>query len=253
MISSDQIKELAKRYAIDEFTVIREFIQIVFLSALYSVKESRKIYFKGGTAIHLLLKTNRFSEDLDFTAKLTIKELDAVLKTVLKRLSLIIPNISLKKIDTGNKSYAGILSYKPQGAKYALNLHLEFSIREKPETSEEHVLLNDFPVSSQPIIRHLSWTEIMAEKIRAFMLRSKGRDMYDIWFMLSKGVEPDWAMVNRKMKFYKTKLTVKDIMHKISTFSDKQIKDDLQKFLPAYDRKLVANLKELTLKQISSR
>ena len=78
MISREQINEFAKRLAIDEFTIMREYMQVVFLSVLYSIPGSAKIYFKGGTAIRLLLKSGRFSEDLDFTAACTAKELDVI-------------------------------------------------------------------------------------------------------------------------------------------------------------------------------
>lgn len=73
MISRDQINELSKRWAIDEYTVIKEYLQVVFLSILYSSNESQKIYFKGGTAIRLLLKSGRFSEDLDLPPNLLPK------------------------------------------------------------------------------------------------------------------------------------------------------------------------------------
>jgi len=253
MISKEQIKELSQRFSIDEFTVLREYIQIVFLGVLYSRKESQDIYFKGGTAIHLLLKASRFSEDLDFTAKLTTAELKDCLEDVLKKVNLVILGTSLKKIDVGNKSLSGILSYQTEEMKFPLNIHIEFSIREKPFTEEEKVLETDFPVSPQPVIRHLGWQEILSEKIRAFMLRAKGRDIYDLWYLLSKGIDVNWKMVNKKLEFYEKTVSFQDICDKVSKFDDKRIKDDLQKFLPAYDRNLVVHLKELLLKQLFSR
>ncbi len=134
MISKEQIKELSQRFSIDEFTIIREYIQIVFLGVLYSKKESQDIYFKGGTAIHLFLKSSRFSEDLDFTAKLTIADLRKLLDDLLKKVNLVIPGVTLKKIDAGKKSLSGILSYQSKEMKFPLIIHLKFSIREKPFT-----------------------------------------------------------------------------------------------------------------------
>ena len=253
MISKEQIKELSQRFSIDEFTILREYIQIVFLGVLYSRKESQDVYFKGGTAIHLLLKSSRFSEDLDFTAKLTIAELKDCLEDVLKKVNLVIPDTILKKIEVGNKSLSGILSYQTKEMKFPLNIHIEFSIREKPFTEEEKVLETDFPISPQPIIRHLGWQEILAEKIRAFTLRAKGRDVYDLWYLLSKGVDIDWKMVNKKLEFYKKTASFQDVYEKVGKFDDKKIKDDLQRFLPAYDRNLVVHLKALLLKQLFSR
>src|SRR3989338_2304347 len=233
MISKDQIQEFSKRLAIDEFTIIREYIQIVFLSILYSTKESQKIYFKGGTAIRLLLKSGRFSEDLDFTAELAAKEIDAVVNETIKKVSLTVPDVRLKKTHEGNASYTGILSYQPEGMKHPLNIHLDFSLREKPETSKQTVLETDFPVAPQPVVRHMDWQEILAEKIRAFLVRSKGRDVYDLWFMLGKGVGMDWDMINRKAEMYNITTSLQDIKNRVGGFDQKKPKNDLGKFLPA--------------------
>src|SRR3989344_3523796 len=253
MISKDQIQEFSKRLAIDEFTIIREYIQVVFLSILYSAKESQKIYFKGGTAIRLLLKSSRFSEDLDFTSELTAKELDGVVKETIKKANLTIAGVRLKKTDEGKKSYAGILSYQAEGMKHPLNIHLDFSLREKPETSKQTVLETDFPVAPQPVVRHLDWQEALAEKIRAFLFRSKGRDVYDLWFMLSKGVDLDWDMINRKAEMYNIETSLQDIKNRVGEFDEKKLKNDLGKFLPAFDRSLVEHLKGLAMNQLVSR
>jgi predicted nucleotidyltransferase component of viral defense system len=79
MISNEQINDIAERRQIDTFTVVREYIQVSFLSALYSRKESREVFFKGGTAIHLLFKAPRYSEDLDFSTSLPRSEIGALL------------------------------------------------------------------------------------------------------------------------------------------------------------------------------
>ena len=105
MISKKQINELSKRLAIDEFTVIKEYLQVVFLSILYSTNKSQKIYFKGGTAIHLLMKSDRFSEDLDFTAELTTKELNNITAETVKKMGLVVPGISIKQTQETDISY----------------------------------------------------------------------------------------------------------------------------------------------------
>ncbi len=253
MISKDQIREFSNRFAIDEYTIIREYIQIVFLSILYSTKESQKIYFKGGTAIRLLMKSGRFSEDLDFTSELSAKELEPLIADTVKKMSLTVPDITLKRMEESKMSYTGLLSYQPEGNKYPLTIHLDFSLREKPETSAETVLESDFPVVPQPIVRHMAWSEILAEKIRAFLYRLKGRDVYDLWFMLSKGTDLDWDMINRKLKFYDMSTSIDDLIRRVDDFEEKKLRDDLSKFLPAHDRNLVIYLKDVTHKQLMAR
>lgn len=253
MISKDQINEFSKRLAIDEFTIIREYIQVVFLGEFYGAPKSAKVYFKGGTAIRLLFKSARFSEDLDFTSELGAIELEPLIAETVKKVGLTIPNISLKRTEENKNAYTGILSYQPQRAKYPLNIHLDFSLREKPETSRETVLESDYPVVPQPVVRHMDWQEVLAEKVRAFLYRLKGRDMYDLWFMLQKGVGLDWGMINRKLKIYDMETSLPDLMNRIGNFEEKQLKYDLAKFLPAQDRNFVYHLKDLTMNQLVSR
>ncbi|MBC7194677.1 MAG: hypothetical protein H5U37_03385, partial [Caldisericia bacterium] len=75
MISKQEIKDLSKRLDIDELTILREYFEVLFLSLLYSFKESSKIFFKRGTSIRLLLNSFRFFKDLNFTSLLKNSEL----------------------------------------------------------------------------------------------------------------------------------------------------------------------------------
>jgi predicted nucleotidyltransferase component of viral defense system len=67
MLTQNQIREFAKKLKISDNVVLREYIQLLFLKELYSQKFSEHIFFKGGTAIRLIFKGERFSEDLDFS------------------------------------------------------------------------------------------------------------------------------------------------------------------------------------------
>jgi len=84
MISNDEIKNLSRKFDIDEVTVLREYFEVLFLAYLYSFKESSKILFKGGTSLRLLLNSFRFSEDLDFTSLLENNELISVIEKHIK-------------------------------------------------------------------------------------------------------------------------------------------------------------------------
>src|SRR3989338_2183614 len=99
MITEDQIRALSKHYSIDEFSIMREYIQIIFLTELFAQKSSDRIFFKGGTALRLLYNSLRFSEDLDFTSLITnTNQLNVLLEKATKEAGLQVPGISLKKI-----------------------------------------------------------------------------------------------------------------------------------------------------------
>lgn len=250
MISKQEIRDLSKRFDIDELTILREYFEVLFLSLLYSFKESSKIFFKGGTSIRLLLNSFRFSEDLDFTSLLKNSELINLIEKSFNKMEKIISNIKLKDIEKKRDSLITYLSYFSLEQKYPLNIHMEFSIREEPIIMKESILETIYPITPYPVIVHLEWEEILAEKIRALMKRAKGRDLFDIWYLITKGVKINMDMVNKKMEYYNERVSIEDIANKIKNFDEKNLYLDLAKFLPRGHRKIIKDLKNLILEKI---
>jgi hypothetical protein len=83
--------------------------------------------------------------------------------------------------------------------------------------------------------------------------RAKGRDLFDIWFLLSKEVGLDWEMVKKKMRFYKERVAFGDLLSKINSFDQKRLFQDLAKFLPRNQRKIIPALKDTILKKIQEK
>jgi predicted nucleotidyltransferase component of viral defense system len=100
---------------------------------------------------------------------------------------------------------------------------------------------------------HLAAKEILAEKIRALIIRGKGRDVFDLWYLLSKRIVIDWNLVNLKMSFYDKKTDVKELTNIIKGISDKEIKKDLTKFLPLNQRTTVAKVKIWLMEKLGER
>ena len=251
MISEQEISNLANKYKIDRFTILREYLQIVFLRELYYYPESQNIYFKGGTSIHLFLGSFRFSEDLDFTSTIQIRHLLGLLTKIEKNMQLDIAGIKLNKVNQKNNSLTARLNYYVKEINFPITIKLEFSLREKPLTKKITILETDYPVVPYPLVVHLFWEEILAEKIRALLTRAKGRDLFDLWFLLSKNVKIDEGMVNKKMKFYNKKFSYDKLIKKIERFDEKEISVDLNRFLPTTHRQFVKDLKNLTLEKLN--
>lgn len=68
MTSFEFIEKQANRLQTSTLNIAREFIQLKFLQGFYEQKESKNLFFKGGTALRLVHGSPRFSEDLDFSA-----------------------------------------------------------------------------------------------------------------------------------------------------------------------------------------
>lgn len=235
MITKDQLNLFAQKNKTNETVVFREYLQLLFLNALYITTGSEKIYFKGGTAIHLILKSPRFSEDLDFTVELEESNFINLVSKVFEKLSKE-ENISFKerKTITGKRF---LLTAAPPFIDYKAFVHLDFSFREKVITPEKSIIKSDFPILFTSYIYHLSAEELLAEKIRAILTREKGRDLYDLWYLLTRGVALNEKMIVKKLGYYKiNKFEKEKISEKIDNFSENDFITDLKPFVTFDER-----------------
>jgi predicted nucleotidyltransferase component of viral defense system len=238
MITESQAKELAKFYQIDEFTIKREYLQLIFLSYLFREKESEKIFFKGGTAIRFLFGSPRFSEDLDFSttySKEKIKQIVKKLESLLKKELL---GLKILFLYSGKEGERYRIKYQDKDLKYPLVIRLDFYIVKKIRKTEVSPLITKFPIAVFPLISHLSPSEILKEKIDALSTRGKGRDFFDVWFLLEKGVKTD-KKINKKL-----------LIQKINRYPTEKLNRDLDKFLPLSQRGIGKMMKRRLIEEI---
>lgn len=249
MMTSEQIQEFSKKFQIDPYSITREYLQLLFLKYFYTLKESEAIYFKGGTAIHFLYGSFRFSEDLDFTSLLATRDLKKLLDKVIQSFKMEVKNLELVPLEIKEHAWGGIIKYD-HGLRYPLTIRLEFSLREKPITHRITTLETVYPIVPYPLIVTMEGEELMAEKVRALLTRHKGRDLFDLWFLLSKGIPLRKDYIQDKMLWYRLKYDPNDLMASIGKFKEENLKRDLGKFLPQNYRTFVKELKTKTLEKL---
>lgn len=231
----EQVRLFAKTLKTNEMTALREYLQYLFLSVLYSLPASSRIYFKGGTAIHLIYHAPRFSEDLDFTVMLPPKEFTKAMNDAFMHLTKH-ERLTFKERKTiTGKRY--MMSAHDLPGYPATFINLDFSFREDVIKPEKTVITNDFPITFTGFVWHLCKEELYAEKIRAIMTRKKGRDLYDLWYLSTLGVRPDVAMVQKKLAYYQMKAEHSDaILSRCRDFSESDFTKDLRPFVPITER-----------------
>jgi len=238
MITSSQLQQLAKQYQIDEFTILREYLQLVFLSHLYQQKEGRDILFKGGTALRLLYNSSRFSEDLDFSTTLDKKTIKNLIKKLEKKINMEIKKIKIFSLHSGKDTERYRIIYQGQEIKYPLTIRLDFHRIKKIDKSEVSPLITNFPLVIFPLITHLDIQALFEEKIRASIDRAKARDVFDIWYLLNKGCQIESKKIKEKL------------IKKIKIISEKELYLGLNKFLPKSQREIIKMLKMLILQRL---
>lgn len=251
MIDQAQLKQLAVKFKTNEYTILREYVQILFLDQFYQNNLVKGTYFKGGTAIRLLLGSPRFSEDLDFSSGQTAGELEKAVFTTVKNLSATIPNLTVKNLET-LQGYSAKLFLSTAISSQPLTVKLDFSLRANILETLTGPVESTLPVKIISVVEHLSPKELLAEKIHALINRQKGRDVFDLWFLLSKNVPFDQKFIDKKLGFFKQKLNVGQINDLIKNWPDKDLDADLRPFLSINDRKIIPELKRLLTFKLKS-
>lgn len=253
MITSVQINQLMKQLQIDKASVLREYIQLLVLNQLYQHKEASEIYFKGGTAIRLMFRSARFSEDLDFSTELGADTITNIVTKLINDLkhqlfhSLPISEIAITKLYKGKDTQRFRLSYRSQSQKYPITVRLDFNKQKLGATSVASGVTTQYPIVFIPVVMHMSAHEILADKIHAIYNRSKGRDIYDLWFLLSNGNQIDQDLIATKLgeKFSPEKLS-----RILTNFPIKELRQDLNPFLPSSQRAIISQLPQLVIDQL---
>ncbi|MHB8361317.1 MAG: nucleotidyl transferase AbiEii/AbiGii toxin family protein [Thermoplasmataceae archaeon] len=178
----------------------KDYFQELLMLAIFRNNENGLV-FKGGTCLYKLYSLDRFSEDLDFDGVP-----DARFRS---KITSFLKNYGYASKITTHNAFGENLSEKIliAGPLYSgtnesrCRIILDFSSRERPIIKPSVVPFyshyDDLP--SFPVLS-LDLSEILAEKIRSLIHRKKARDLYDINFLLRKGVMTSLDIVNIKLR-----------------------------------------------------
>lgn len=172
--------------------ILCEYLQYKILQIVFSSKYAGKLSFLGGTALRIVHSNTRFSEDLDFdNFGLKEKEFDEISSTVKKQLELDGYEVEIRNIHKGAyRCYirtpkllfdSGLSGY----AKEKILIQLDTASHEFSYEPNK-VILNKFDVFTEINVTPIDI--LLSQKIFAVFNRKalKGRDFYDIVFLLSK-------------------------------------------------------------------
>lgn len=157
-----------------------EQFEIEVLNKMHDAKILNKIIFVGGTMLRLCHGLDRYSVDLDFWVARQIDTTQLFLN--LKRLF----DKNYRIIDSQNKFYT--LLFEVDSSFYDQKLKIEIRKDIKKVKYEKSIAYSRHS-NIQIILNALTLDEMMKAKIDAFLNRAEIRDVYDIEFLLKKGVK----------------------------------------------------------------
>lgn len=156
-----------------------ERLEIEILNGLNSRKISEHLIFCGGTMLRLCHELNRYSVDLDFWPIDISKEKD-LYKEIHKYLE---ENYKLKT--AANKDSSLIFEF---GSKdYIRNLKIEIRRAQRNIKYEEKIAFSRHS-NIQVLVKAATLEEMMRAKVETFLNRVRIRDVFDIEFLLRRGV-----------------------------------------------------------------
>lgn len=182
MLSEEKLEQLKDISQTSIDNVVREYCQHVFLSFLYQQDGSEKLLFKGGTALRILFKSPRFSEDLDFTGqKLTATMVEVLFMDTLEKVERTGMKVELIEGKPTTGGYIGIANFTVH--KITIDIQIQVSFRVgKPVAGLHNSTENEYiPLYT---IVSLPREMIIQGKLDALFNRHKPRDFYDYFFLL---------------------------------------------------------------------
>ncbi|MBU0591233.1 nucleotidyl transferase AbiEii/AbiGii toxin family protein [Candidatus Micrarchaeota archaeon] len=223
MIGNEELTNIARMGGMLPHQQEKHYVQTIVLKSLFS-NYSNKLIFKGGTSLWFFHGLRRFSEDLDFTAKIDEINTKNITTQVNNDLALMgLENgITISEMKNSLSFRVGAKGPLFQGERgSSCFVSVDISFREKVilpyETHEydpPYTEIGPFSVVTMDL------KEISAEKIRAIMTREKARDVYDLFFLFRKGQIPDLVLINEKLSYYEKKFNYKEFEKELKKKKD---------------------------------
>ena len=245
MISKEQLVKLTKNSNLHLYQQEKEYLLKLFLYFYY--KRYQDAVFKGGTCLKFIVGINRFSEDLDFNIKNPTMFKKQV-RGVMKDISGLGINTYFLKEEMFEDSYTCEIGFEGplyRGSKQTQNkFRLDAGYRtETFQKPEWKIIKSEYPETEKNfLVLMMNLEEILVEKVIALTQRKKGRDLYDLWFLINAGVKLNKSVLSKKLKKEKVVIDFKKIvskkeyerdMSKLTTrvISYEQVKKDVLKFI----------------------
>lgn len=237
MISFEDLDSIAVAQQTRLSNIVTDYVQVLFLYAFYRQKQAVHFFFKGGTALHLVFRSPRFSEDLDFTAR----TYDCWLfEDVLNQALVFIEKAGLNVEVVESKPTSGgcLAIFSAAGHKFSTRIQTEVSLRTpKNVRGESYLVKNEFMPPFE--VQVLEKSALVAGKIEALLARRKPRDFYDLYFMLRSGMTTKIPLEKRHK-----------IISEIKKVRREQLARELKQFLPRSHHLIVNDLPGRLLREL---
>jgi predicted nucleotidyltransferase component of viral defense system len=217
----EKIEQMLKRYELntihDHENALKEIIQEIVLLGLWRSKFYEKAVFYGGSALRILYKLDRFSEDLDFSLIAPEKDFNIkkYLGAVKSELELWDFEVFTEEKNKKNGSTTNSAFIKANTLIHLLKIdvnlktHKNAVMKIKLEVDQDPVIgfASELKYHLHPIpftIKTMALPSLFAGKMHALLCRTrrtniKGRDWYDMIWFVKNNIPCDLYYLKNKM------------------------------------------------------
>lgn len=231
------LKEYPDNLQSFERFVIREYLQYKILQILFDSAYARFFSFLGGTCLRIVHGNTRFSEDLDFDnfkiSENDFEKVSALIVSALEKegykaeMKLVLRHAYHCIIRFPELLYSeGLSGYREE--KILIQLDTE---PQEFDFTPDKVILNKFDVFTQ--INCTPTDLLLAQKFYAILnrKRNKGRDFFDVIFLLSKIKAPDYRYLQQKLDIKSGKELKEKLLAHCSRIDMNEMAKDVRPFL----------------------
>lgn len=236
--------------------ILKEYLQYKILEIVFSSPYASKLAFIGGTCLRIVHENQRFSEDLDFdNFNLSAEEFAELGRNIQHEMELQGYKVEIKNVIKGafhcHVRFPGLLMQSGlsgyQEEKIIIQLDTE---AQGYDFIPEPYFLNKFDVFTTINVAPLPL--LLAQKFHAVLnrKRNKGRDFYDIVFLLSLNVHLDYNFLVFKQGIANENQLKEAILSHCHKINMTQMAEDVAPFLfNSSDTKKVAFFEHFLLQQ----
>lgn len=226
--------------------ILREYLQYKILEIIFNTKVAAKLSFLGGTALRIIHDNTRFSEDLDFD-NFKLSENDFVLLTKEIQSGLKLEGYEVEIRNVMKRAFRCYIKLSQVLFENAVSDLKQEKIMIQVDT-EPHdfayqpgkVFINKFDVFTQ--ISVTPPDVLLAQKIYALLnrKRAKGRDFYDVIFLLQK-TKPNYGYLKQKLGLADKQELKKKLLAYTKGLKLKELAKDVEPFLfqPSDSKKII--------------
>jgi len=220
MISTEKLRDIAKLKGLHIGYAEKDYL-LDLLLFIISRDTKDELVFKGGTCLSKMYGLDRFSENLDFTMSKRC-DIELLLSKIERSLKLF--GVEVFSLNKKESKASVLIKLRLKGPLYAgtpqstntirIDINCVSSLDAEPKVERYSSIYGNIPAMTLCI---MPLEELLAEKIRALIIRQKARDLYDLAYFLKKGAKLDRGMVRSKLEYYGMKPDMSDIKDAIES------------------------------------